>query len=407
MMKLFENLKSSLGEDTVAELAKTFNEAVEDGIKIKLGDRIKQLEEKSEQFVEKKVSSLLEAKEKELISEYEEKYNSYRSEIEGHLDAFLESAIVDTISESVIEDVAKLQMFSPIVTDIMESFQKHYTPIAPKDADTALADAMKESADLKKIVEKTLTENKKLVTMAERAAVRVLFTEKTQNLTKKQKLKIWEMVKDFDFDTAERKIGGMVSLIEEFSADDNDPSIGGSAGSDDGIGSTDDDLDGVGDEDEVTVTIDINKESWDAMVSVEVTDEENPPKSKALVDFLTPYMVEAEGGDGEFGESDEGLGDEGLGDEGMGVEEPAIVSFEVPESRIEELKAMFSEGDYGDIADDVREAIDMVISDGEGDDDGIGDEGSDLPPVDDVPTESAKRKPVKSALTEWASKWQK
>lgn len=401
-MKLFENLKSSLGEETVAELAKTFNEAVEDGIKLKLGDRIKQLEEKSEVFVEKKVSSLLEAKEKELISEYEEKYNSYRSEIEGHLDSFLESAIVDTISESVIEDIAKLQMFSPIVADMMESFSKHYTPLAPKDADTALADALKESTELKKIVEKTLAENKKLVTMAERAAVRVLFTEKTQNLTKKQKLKIWEMVKDFDFDTAERKIGGMVSLIEEFSNDDIDPSVGGSAGSDDGIGDDlGDDMGGTEDEEEVVV-LDINKESWDAMVAVEVTDEENPPKSKALVDFLTPFMVEAEVDEG-FGEADEGMGDD------IGEDEPVMVSFEIPESSIDELKEMFSEGDYGDIAEDVRAAIDVVIADEDGmEDEGMGDEGDiSAPPEGGDYTESARRRTTKSPLNEWASKWQK
>ena len=66
-MKLFENLKSALGEEAVEELQQKFHEAVEDGVKIKLGERVKQLEEKSEEFIEKKVASLVESKEKYIL----------------------------------------------------------------------------------------------------------------------------------------------------------------------------------------------------------------------------------------------------------------------------------------------------------------------------------------------------
>ena len=146
-MKLFENLKSALGEEAVEELQQKYHEAVEDGVKIKLGERVKQLEEKSEEFIEKKVASLVESKEKALLKEYEEKLKAYGEEVVANLDTFLESSIVETVSESVIEDVAKLQMYAPIVSDMIESFKTHFTPLAPKDSDTALADALKESSE--------------------------------------------------------------------------------------------------------------------------------------------------------------------------------------------------------------------------------------------------------------------
>lgn len=390
--KLFEGLKSTLGEATVKELTTTFNEALEDGIKLKTAEKIKQLEEKSEEFVQKKVSSLMEAKERELIAEYETKHKEFGDYIIGNLDTFLESAVVDTISESVIEDVARVQMFSPIVSDILESFSKHYTPIAPKDADTALADALKESAELKKMLEKTMKENKKMVEMAERAAVRVLFTEKTQSLVKSAKEKIWEMVKDFDFETAERKIGGLVSLVEEFAEETPDNSIGGVGGTSDDI-----DLSGMGDEggegdegeDEPTFPMTLPKAEFDAMVAIEVMDEEEDvPVAKKVADMISAYVKEPE--------------------EGEEVDEE-IVSFEIPESVGRELKGMFTneEGEvdeeaFGEIGEEVKTAIvDFVGTIPDEEDDGMGDEGGE----DDGMGDGMDEPEVVSPVTEWHNKW--
>lgn len=390
--KLFEGLKSTLGEATVKELTTTFNEALEDGIKLKTAEKIKQLEEKSEEFVQKKVSSLMEAKERELIAEYETKHKEFGDYIIGNLDTFLESAVVDTISESVIEDVARVQMFAPIISDVMESFGKHYSPIAPKDADTALADALKESAELKKMLDKTLKENKKMVEMSERAAVRVMFTEKTQGLVKSAKEKIWEMVKDFDFETVERKIDGLVSLVEEFSNDGEDNSVGGVGGTSDDIdlsgmeGGEDDEGDGT--EDEPTFPMTLPKSEFDAMVAIEVMDEEEDvPVAKKVADMISAYVKEPE--------------------EGEEVDEE-IVNFEIPESVGRELKGMFTneEGEvdeeaFGEIGEEVKTAIvDFVGTIPDEEDDGMGDEGDEGDDMGDGMDE-----PVVSPVTEWHKKW--
>ena len=409
-MKLFENLKSALGEEAVEELQQKFHEAVEDGVKIKLGERVKQLEEKSEEFIEKKVASLVESKEKALLKEYEEKLKAYGEEVVANLDTFLESSIVETVSESVIEDVAKLQMYAPIVSDMIESFKTHFTPLAPKDSDTALADALKESSELKKMLDKTMGGNRKLVSMTERAAIRVLFVEKTQGLTKSAKTKIWEMIQDMDFDTAERKIGGLVSMVEEFSVGDEDNSIGGVTGTED---STEGEFGADGSEDEPKTTLEISKESWDAMNAVQVEDEENPPKSKLFVDLVTPYIVTEEGeegdeGMGEYGENEDfgGEGSEdGMGDEG-GEEEPVMVTFELPESVVEELKGMFVEDDYGDVPEDVQDSIRGVITDeseeGSEGGEGTGDEG-----IEGADYSESRTAPKGDSLTEWHKKWAK
>lgn len=389
--KLFEGLTGTLGEATVKELTDTFNEALEDGIKLKTAERIKQLEEKSEEFVQKKVSSLMEAKERELINEYETKYKEFGDYIIGNLDTFLESAVVDTISESVIEDVARVQMYAPIVKDIMESFGKHYAPIAPKDADSALADALKESAELKKMIDKTMKENKKLVEMSERAAVRVLFTEKTQGLVKSAKVKIWEMVKDFDFDTVERKIDGLVSLVEEFSDVPDDNSVGGVGGVSDDI-----DLSGMGDdgteddiEDEPTIALTLSKAEFDSMVAIEVAEDEDAPVGKKIADMISSYVKESE--------------------EGEEVDED-FVNFEIPESVGREIKSMFTTEDgeideeaFGDIGEEVKSAVIEFIGNVPDEDDGMGDgegdEGDEGDIGDDTGTEDV------SPVTEWHKKW--
>jgi hypothetical protein len=408
-MKLFENLKSALGEEAVEELQQKFHEAVEDGVKIKLGERVKQLEEKSEEFIEKKVASLVESKEKALLKEYEEKLKAYGEEVVANLDTFLESSIVETVSESVIEDVAKLQMYAPIVSDMIESFKTHFTPLAPKDSDTALADALKESSELKKMLDKTMSENRKLVSMTERAAIRVLFVEKTQGLTKSAKTKIWEMIQDMDFDTAERKIGGLVSMVEEFSMGDEDNSIGGVTGTED---STEGEFGADGSEDEPKTTLEISKESWDAMNAVQVEDEENPPKSKLFVDLVTPYIVTEEGeesdeGAGEYGENEE-FGDEGTED-GVGGEEgeePVMVTFELPESVVEELKSMFAEDDFGDVPEDVQDSIRGVITD-ESEEGSEGGEVTGEEGIEGADYSESRTAPKGDSLTEWHKKWAK
>ena len=408
-MKLFENLKSTLGEETVSELTKAFNESVDDAVKMRMGQKIQELEEKSKEFVDKKVSALVESKEKELVKEYEEKYKAYSTEIEDKLDSFLDSSITETISENIVEDVAKLQMYSPIVEKVLEAFKEHYSPIAPKDADTALADALKEKVELQKMLDKTLVDNKKLVAMSERAAVRVLFTEKTMALTKTQKQKIWEMVKDFDFDTVERKIDTMVSLVEDI--DDGsgyDPSVGGVgdvSGSDDGIGVGSDGADdGV---EEPKVSIEINKETWDTMEAIEVPEGEEPTDQKKLVEFLSPYKVETEEGvedgsdetEGGYSESDEGEfeGGEPEGDNEENIE-PVVVTFEVPESKIEELKAMFPEGDFGDLPEDVVDVLNEVFGVESEDDSTEDGEGMGEP-------EGAGYTESHNKFSDWTKKW--
>ena len=408
-MKLFENLKSTLGEETVSELTKAFNESVDDAVKMRMGQKIQELEEKSKEFVDKKVSALVESKEKELVKEYEEKYKAYSTEIEDKLDSFLDSSITETISENIVEDVAKLQMYSPIVEKVLEAFKEHYSPIAPKDADTALADALKEKVELQKMLDKTLVDNKKLVAMSERAAVRVLFTEKTMALTKTQKQKIWEMVKDFDFDTVERKIDTMVSLVEDI--DDGsgyDTSVGGVgdvSGSDDGIGDgSDGDDDGV---EEPKVSIEINKETWDTMEAIEVPEGEEPTAQKKLVEFLSPYKVETEEGvedgsdetEGGYSESDEGEfeGGEPEGDNEENIE-PVVVTFEVPESKIEELKAMFPEGDFGDLPEDVVDVLNEVFGVESEDDSTEDGEGMGEP-------EGAGYTESHNKFSDWTKKW--
>ena len=410
-MKLFENLKSTLGEETVSELTKAFNESVEDAVKMRVGQKIQELEEKSKEFVDKKVSALVESKEKELVKEYEEKYKAYSSEIEDKLDSFLDSSITESISENIVEDVAKLQMYSPIVEKVLEAFKEHYSPIAPKDADTALADALKEKVELQKMLDKTLVDNKKLCAMSERAAVRVLFTDKTISLTKTQKQKIWEMVKDLDFDTVERKIDTMVSLVEDIDdGSDYSQSVGGVgdvSGSDDGM--NDGDGENEGGEEEPKVTIEINKETWDSMEAIETPEGEEPTAQKKLVEFLLPYKVETEdaedGTEGEYGESDEGNFEGGEGSEdGEGEpEEVVVVSFEVPESKIEELKAMFPEGDFGDLPEDVVDSLNEVFgnesedgSEGNTEGDGSTDNGE---------VEGSGYTESHNKYSEWVRKW--
>ena len=408
-MKLFENLKSTLGEETVSELTKAFNESVEDAVKMRMGQKIQELEEKSKEFVDKKVSALVESKEKELVKEYEEKYKAYSSEIEDKLDSFLDSSITESISENIVEDIAKLQMYSPIVEKVLEAFKEHYSPIAPKDADTALADALKEKVELQKMLDKTLVDNKKLCSMSERAAVRVLFTDKTIALTKTQKQKIWEMVKDLDFDTVERKIDTMVSLVEDIDdSSDYNNSVGGVgdvSGSDDAM--KDGDEGSEEDNEEPKVSIEINKETWDSMEAIETPEGEEPTAQKKLVEFLSPYKVEtedAEGdGEGEYGEADENAfgGDEGTDDGEGEYEEPVVVTFEVPESKIEELKTMFPEGDFGDLPEDVVDALNEVF----GNESEEGTEGGEEGTEDNENVEGADYSESHNKYAEWSKKW--
>jgi Arc/MetJ-type ribon-helix-helix transcriptional regulator len=158
--------------------------------------------------------------------------------------------------------------------------------------------------------------------------------------------------------------------------------------------------------------LEISKESWDAMNAVQVEDEENPPKSKLFVDLVTPYIVTEEGeesdeGAGEYGENEE-FGDEGTED-GVGGEEgeePVMVTFELPESVVEELKSMFAEDDFGDVPEDVQDSIRGVITD-ESEEGSEGGEVTGEEGIEGADYSESRTAPKGDSLTEWHKKWAK
>lgn len=261
-MKIYEALKDVLTEDQLkdfeAEVKKTIDEAVE--------AKSEEVAEISEEYVAKAISekegeireaveaeykrkldeaqARLDEKEAELEKEYRERVveltEEYKEQVEKDLEAegiatrekfekftnwfyeeenrlvealnrFLDDRISEKISDKLIKESVVSQEALALLDGIKVLFEEHYSGI---DATAGIKKMRQENKELKEAYEQLLAEKADISQKAENAAIRLLISEKTRDLSEAQAKKVMTYFEGRDFDFVQDRIDDFIVLTE-------------------------------------------------------------------------------------------------------------------------------------------------------------------------------------------------
>tara|TARA_Y100000310_G_C20704329_1_gene833651 strand:- start:18103 stop:18960 length:858 start_codon:yes stop_codon:yes gene_type:complete len=206
-LKIFESAIQTKISDTVAT-------KVTEQVALKEDELKKEFQTLSEEFCKKEVASRLETEKAKLIEGYDKTLVNLETKIVSRLDSFLESTIVEQISDEMLEKVAIQESLMPLVGSLKEAFAKHHIEL-----DSSGEKAIKELKEDKDKVEQELTEsiskNMKYEKRLETAANFVLISQKSEGLNESQKTKVLGMFKDKKFEEVEKKIDDYVHILKE------------------------------------------------------------------------------------------------------------------------------------------------------------------------------------------------
>ena len=268
-----ENLKKKLlgiglKEEDLADITLSYDQLVESEVQSRLVDeRIKmkkELSEKANDFVEKKVNAELEKKTVELenlaeeysnkkaatlakkadekineeiskvedsaakyIDQYfneafDEKFKSTLQNIEesviSSVDQYLDVIINEKISNDVITSAAMNETLQPIVEGVQKLFAEHYVPL--NNSGTAKLDgAKKEISSLEESLKEQVKANVKLATDNERYQKTALIAEKCSELSNGNRIKLKKFFENKPFTIVKSDIDEYKLMLENESAE--------------------------------------------------------------------------------------------------------------------------------------------------------------------------------------------
>ena len=261
-MKIYEALKDVLTEDQLkdfeAEVKKTIDEAVEakseevaeiseEYVAKAIAEKEGEIREAVEAEYKKKLDEAqtkLDEKEAELEKEYRERVveltEEYKEQVEKDLEAegiatrekfekftnwfyeeenrlvealnrFLDDRISEKISDKLIKESVVSQEALALLDGIKVLFEEHYSGI---DATAGIKKMRQENKELKEAYEQLLAEKADISQKAENAAIRLLISEKTRDLSEAQAKKVMTYFEGRDFDFVQDRIDDFIVLTE-------------------------------------------------------------------------------------------------------------------------------------------------------------------------------------------------
>jgi hypothetical protein len=224
-MKIYDSLKDVLSSEQLKAFKAEVKETISEAVLTKTLELEEKAEEYTELMVEKKVEELtvkaeeyiaiqLDEKSELLVADYDEKIEELETNVVESLDRFLDNEISENISDTLLESVAEQQALLPLVDGLKTLFEEHYVAI-DTDGSRMIAKAQNEKEDLEDQLSEALAQKIELSELAEKAATKLLVSEKTEDLTIGEQSKVKSFFEDKDFDEVSKKIDGYISLISE------------------------------------------------------------------------------------------------------------------------------------------------------------------------------------------------
>lgn len=214
MKNILSKLKGVMTEADLSKFEDAIKAMIDEKVNILSESRVKYLEEKAEEFCNIEVDKRLNEQKEILIKEYDSKLELFENNIVTKLDLFLESEILGNISEKAIERIAINETYRPIVEDIVKLFEEKYVAL-DTEGYGILREAKEEIVKLEESVSNTIADKMLLQTENDKLKSSVLFLEKTEGLTKKQKNKVLNLIEGKSYTDVKKTISSAIDLVVE------------------------------------------------------------------------------------------------------------------------------------------------------------------------------------------------
>jgi len=220
-VELTDDFKVQLDE-TFQTLVKEEKEKFESKLLIKEGEvkELKEILHEAKEAIEAKNDEIKKIKEVTLETVKEE-VEEYKEDLVSKLDSFLESEIKDVVPENVIEALAKIEIYEPIVEGIKATFASKNIEFGSESHET-LIEAKTEIENLRKDVNKAIEEKNSIEKKAEELLVKYVLKEKCEGMTPDQIDRIEKIFKGDNIESIEEKFDSVRDLVIESKSNEED-----------------------------------------------------------------------------------------------------------------------------------------------------------------------------------------
>jgi len=214
MTNILSKLKGVMNEADLSKFEVAVKEMINERVKILEEAKVKELEEKAEEFCVKEVASRLAVEKENLIKEYDEKLSKFENNIVEKLDLFLESEINNNISDAMIEKIAINETYRPIVEAIQQLFEEKFVALDTEGMGI-LREAKEEIVKLEEEVSTHIADKMELQTESDKQKSLILYLEKTEGLSKTQKDKVLTLIEGKNYNEVKKTISSVIDLVVE------------------------------------------------------------------------------------------------------------------------------------------------------------------------------------------------
>jgi hypothetical protein len=210
MKKLLEKLSGVISDADLAELQESIRRSVEEKAALMVAEGMKKAKEDADHDADDKVA----AKEKEMKAEKENDMKNLEEHLSNELDRFLETQVLDSINESLLDEVAANKACEPIVEAIMEIFADKFVAVDTKGFGL-LKEAASEIESKRRELSEKINENMDIKAKYEDLQKKIFITESVIGLNDESKKRVESFFSDKSLQETESKIGSFIEMITE------------------------------------------------------------------------------------------------------------------------------------------------------------------------------------------------
>lgn len=217
MKLLIEKFDGKVSEEDLKGLAESLKTIISEKVDTRVEAEIDRLTEKADEFCEIQIAEKTEAIEKELAEGYEEKLDTLEETVISKLDSYLESEISEKISDDILKAVAINETLLPLVNGIKDLYENKFVAL-DTEGSGMIREANEKIAELEEKQVELINEKMELNKTAELAAIKLLISEKSLDLTDDQRDKLSVLAEGKAFDELHGKIDTYIEMVTESEA---------------------------------------------------------------------------------------------------------------------------------------------------------------------------------------------
>lgn len=211
-----EKFKDILSPEDLEAVHSEVTKVIAEQVQTRLDVEKDELSILAEKYAEEKTKKALKKAKKKMEEAYNAKLEALEESVVNKLDRFLDNEISSKISDEALKAVAINETYSPIISDIMESFENRFVKLDSK-GHKLVQDLRSQLDENSKQINSLISEKMELANLVEQTSIKSLIAEKSKALTESQSKKLVKLCEGKDFQEIHDKIETLVDIVSESS----------------------------------------------------------------------------------------------------------------------------------------------------------------------------------------------